>query len=408
MYSFLNWGTRGWLSDRLNTDFSFRYQQDITHVDDASPVIGILNTFNANRELQLLTGYADIVGRPTDGVFANSSLRVGRQEVYSAELANFDGLSWSMKTQRFSYTLYGGRRFTYYSDPDQRAIGGGNFIFHLGKAALEYDALFYIKGSHAFSYRQQLSPSWLLSGEFRMIGSSPVNVDVNGLWTPSDGKTIVRLSFSQQITSNDFIYDYTGIARDLDPHNPLLRLNLGTISPHSQVVFDARRVLNSRLRVGGSVWIRKLTDSANQGAFDTSFQDYRGSAQVFPGRKFTVFMDYHQRDSDRASPTTPTSFDDISTTGETRIQDMSLEIGRSFSEGRFSFKAGGFYRLLDFQNTFVITNNARDKGVVGSATFKLDQRTRMYVDYDLDTDFIIYRPDIQNTQTLRVGVAWRY
>jgi hypothetical protein len=129
---------------------------------------------------------------------------------------------------------------------------------------------------------------------------------------------------------------------------------------------------------------------------------------VFPGRKFTVYMDYHERNSDRSGPVTPASFDDISRTGETRVQDMSLEIGRSFKEGRFSFKAGGFYRLLDFQTTYLITSNARDKGVLGSATLKLDQRTRLYVDYDLDTDFILYRPDIQNTQTLRVGMAWRY
>ena len=37
MYSFLNWGTRGWLSDRMNTDFAFRYQQDITPVERGSP-----------------------------------------------------------------------------------------------------------------------------------------------------------------------------------------------------------------------------------------------------------------------------------------------------------------------------------------------------------------------------------
>lgn len=408
MYSFLNWGTRGWLSDRINTDFAFRYQQDITSVDAGSPSLGVLNTFYGNREFQLLSGYADINGKASDGFFSGSTLRVGRQDVYGAELADFDGLSFTQNRQNFSYTLYGGRRFTYYSDPAQRGIGGGNFIFRVGGATIEYDALLYVRPSQSLSYHQQLTHGWLLSGQFRMFGGSPTNASVSGLWTPSDGKTTVRLSFDQQITNNDYVFDYTDVARNLNPQNPLVRLNLGVFSPHSQVVIDARRAINSHLRLGGSVWVRRLNDSKNEGAFDTSFQDYRVNAQYFPGRKFTVFVDYHQRDSDRVSPRSPVTFDDISAVGETKVQDMSLELGRSFAEGRVSLKAGGFYRLLNYQDSFFVINRANDKGVLGSATVKLDQRTRMFIEYDLDTDFPVYRPDIQNTQTLRVGMAWKY
>ncbi len=408
MYSFLNWGTRGWLSDRINTDFAFRYQQDITPVDSASPSLDVLNTFYGNRQFQLLSGYVDISGKPTDGFFSNSTLRVGRQDVYGAELADFDGLSFTQNHQNFSYTLYGGRRFTYYSDPAQRGIGGGNFIFRVGGATIEYDALLYVRPSQTLSYHQQFPHGWLLSAAFRMFGGSPTDASVSGLWTPSDGKTTIRLSFDQQITNNDYVFDYTDVARNLNPQNPLVRLNLGVFSPHSQVVLDARRAINKRLRLGGSVWVRRLNTSSDQGAFDTSFQDYRANAQYFPGRKFTVFLDYHQRDSDRVSPRSPVTFDDISAVGETKVQDMSLELGRSFAEGRVSLKAGGFYRLLNYQDSFFVINRANEKGVLGSATVKLDKRTRMFIEYDLDTDFPIYRPDIQNTQTLRVGMAWKY
>lgn len=408
MYSFLNWGTRGWLSDRVNTNFAFRYQQDITPVDAASPSLGVLNTFYGNREFQLLSGYADINGKASDGFFSGSTLRVGRQDVYGAELADFDGLSFTQNRQNFSYTLYGGRRFTYYSDPAQRGIGGGNFIFRVGGATIEYDALLYVRPSQSLSYHQQFPHGWLLSAAFRMFGGSPTNASISGFWTPSDGKTTVRVSFEQEITNNNYVFDYTDVARDLDPHNPLVRLNLGVFSPHSQVVVDARRAINSRLRLGGSVWIRRLNNSNDQGAFDTSFQDYRANAQVFPGKKFTMFLDYHQRDSDRVSPRSPATFDDISAVGETKVQDASIELGRSFAEGRLSVKAGGFYRLLNYQDSFFVINRANDKGVLGSASLKLDHRTRMFIEYDLDTDFPVYRPDIQNTQTFRVGMAWKY
>ena len=121
MYSFLNWGTRGWLSDRVNTNFSFAYAQDLTTVTNASPQLSIINTFGSNRRLELASGFIDINGRPTDGALAGTSLRVGRQYVYGAELAEMDGASFTMDRPRYSWTVYAGRRFTYFSDPGQRA-----------------------------------------------------------------------------------------------------------------------------------------------------------------------------------------------------------------------------------------------------------------------------------------------
>ena len=410
MYSFLNWGTRGWLSDRVNSNFSFAYSQDLSHVTDASPQLSNIETFGSNRRLELVSGYIDIDGRPSDGVFAGTNLRVGRQHVYGAELAEMDGASFTMDRPRYSWTLYGGRRFTYFSDPDQRAIGGGNFVFRLDdNSSLEYDALFYIKGTHLFRYRRKFGRAWLLSAGFRMVGSAPVDFSADAIWNPSDGKTSLRLNFAQKITNNDYFYDYTFNARDFDPHNPLLRLNLGALHPHSQFVIDASRTINSRLRVGGSVWVRRLNDSQDVGPFDTSFQDYTAHAQIFAWKKTTLYSEYHERDSnDRTSSVTPTLFDDLRTTGETKVQDISVELGRSFMEGRLSFRAGGFYRLLNFRDLFTVIHDAHDKGVVGDASFKLDTRTRVYLDYGLDTDYIVFRPDIQNSQTFRFGLAWRY
>src|SRR5262249_48524288 len=162
--------------------------QDLTHTDLGSPALNILQTFNPNREAQLLSGYIDIGSRPTDGWFSGSSLRLGRQDVCGAELATFDGASLTMNREHFAYTPYRRRRFTYYSDPQQRGIGGGNFIFRYGKATFEYDALFYVKASHSFSFREQLSPAWLVSANFRLFGGSPTDAAVDAIWTPADGK----------------------------------------------------------------------------------------------------------------------------------------------------------------------------------------------------------------------------
>jgi hypothetical protein len=410
MHSFLNWGTRGWLSDRVNSNFSFAYGQDLTHVSNASPQLSIIDTFDSNRRLELVSGYIDINGRPSDGIFAGTSLRLGRQDVYGAELAEMDGASFTMDRPQFSWTLYAGRRFTYFSDPAQRAMGGGNFVFRFGEnSSLEYDTFYYIRGTNLFRYRTTIGTAWLISAAFRMVGSSPTDFTADALWNPSDGKSSLRLSFAQKITNRDYFYDFTFNARDFDPHNPLLRLNLEALHPHSQFLIDASREILPTLRVGGSVWVRELDDTQDTGPFDTSFQDYRVYAQYGLWKKTELRAEYHLRNSnDRTSSVTPTQFDDLSTTGETQVQDVSVELGRSFMDGRLNLQAGGYYRQLNFRDLFTVIKNARDKGVLGDASFKLDTKTRFYLDYGLDTDFSVFRPSIQNSQTFRFGLAWRY
>lgn len=410
MYSSLNWGTRGWLSDRVSSNFSFAYGQDLTHVTDASPQLDVLNTFGSSRRLQLLSGYVDINGRSSDGIFAGTTLQVGRQYVYGAELAQMDGASFTVNRRRFSWTLYAGRRFTFYSDPEQRAIGGGNFLFRLSdNTSFEYDTLYYVKGTNLFRYRQTIKGSWLLGASFRMVGASPTDFTTDVFWSPSNGKTSVRLGFASKLTDKDYFYDYTYIARDTDPYNTLQRLNLGPLEPYTQYVVDASRAINARLRLGGVVWVRQLTSASNFGPFDTSFQDYRANAQVFPSKGIELFAGYHIRNSDIPTTTvTPTPFDDLGTTGQPQVQDISLEVGRSFVEGRLNFKAGGFYRQLNFRDLFTVINDARDKGVIGDMSFKVDSKSRFFINYGLDTDYPVFRPSIQNSQTFRFGWVWSY
>jgi hypothetical protein len=410
MYNILNWGTRGWLSDRVNSNFTFAYSQDLTHVTDASPQLSIIDTFNSNRRLELISGYIEINGRPSDGAFSGTTLRLGRQDVYGAELAEMDGASFTVNRPRYSWTIYGGRRYTYFSDPDQRAMGGGNFVFRLGNhSTFEYDTFYYIRGTNTFRYRQLFGNGWLFSTGFRMVGSSPTDFTADAIWSPEDGKTSLHLSFAQKITNKDYFYDYTYDARDFDPHNPLLRLNLGALHPHSQFLIDASRAINERLRLGGTVWVRRLDDIRDVGPFDTSFQDYRGYAQIVPWNRIELLAVYHERDSnDRVTSTPPTPFDDLSSTGETKVQDVSVELSRSFLDGRLVLGAGGYYRILGFRDQFTVISDASDKGVLADASFRVDSKSRLYFDYGLDTDFAVFRPDIQNSQTFRFGVAWSY
>ena len=390
----MNLGTRGWLSPHVNTNFSFRYRQDLTHVAVGSPTQSALNTFGANRRLELLSGFVEIRDLASRSALAGSSLQIGRQFVHGAEIAALDGASFTTHQRRFSLTLFGGRRFTYYSDPEQRAIGGANIAFRLpGNSMVEYQTLFYVRGSHRVVFRKRFNPNWVFKTYFKMIGGFPIDYSAQVMYLPPDGKSTVRLSFFQKLSDKDFFYDYTAITRDRARFNRFTRLNLGPLSPFSQFMIAGRREITPRLRLGGAVWIRRLNDSEeDQGAFLASFKDYRFNAQTFPLRRLEVFLEFHHRNTDRLSPLGAAEFDNVGRVGETRIQDFSAELRRSFGEGRVVLQGGAFYRRISLQNRFFFIENERVVGILGGVSLKLDPRTSLYLDYSLDNDYFISGP----------------
>jgi hypothetical protein len=407
--TFMDWGTRGWLSDRINTHFALRYFQDLSHVNTGAEAANITETFGANRRFQFLDASMQINGKPTDGIWAGTSLTIGRQSVYGAELATIDGAAFTIDRPRFTVTVFGGRRFSFFADPDQRALGGANVVFKLNPStSVEYDGIWYIKGSNSVAFRRRLNPRWLLSAYFRAYGGSPVDFITQGLYSSGNGRTSLRLSFFQKLSNKDYIYDFTVDSRDLDPHNPLLRLYLGPVSQYSQFVIDARRTFSSMFRLGGSLWIRRLNDTKDEAPFDTSFEDYRVNSQIYPWRQFETFLEYHQRNSDRLSPLNPTAFDDLSATGETSVKDLTGEIRRTFAEGRLSLNGGAYYRRVSLQNRFYYVNGLHQSGWLAGAWWRIDQHSRVFFDYNLDNDFFLFTPDLKNSRALHVGVAWKY
>jgi hypothetical protein len=228
------------------------------------------------------------------------------------------------------------------------------------------------------------------------------------MYAPSNGHTTLRFGFFQKLTNKDYDYDYTVNARDLDPNNPLVRLYLGPIAQYTQVTLDAHRRLTRSMSAGGSVIVRRLNDFNDQGPYDTSFEDYRASVQYFPFRKIETEFEYHQRNSDRLSPLGATTFDDVTAAGETSVKDITGQISRTFGEGRLYLSGGMYYRRISMQDRFYYLDNLHQSGVLGSIWFKLDQHSRISLDYSLDNDFFLLEPDIKNSQVFRMGLWWKY
>lgn len=405
-YTIADFGTRGWISDRVSTHFTVRYGQDFSHVNSGAPAENLIETYRINRRFEFLDAFVEINGKPGDRALRGTSLKVGRQSVYGAELAQFDGGAFTLDRPRFTFTAFGGRRFSYYSNPDQRGIGGANIkLKFTPDTSFEYEGLWYIRGSNSATFRHTFARNWLWNSHFRAYGSSPVDFSTQMMF---NGKTSIGVTYFQKLTNKDYFYDYTYDARDRANYNASLNLYLGPVSQYSQIAIDARRSLTQRFRLGGSLWVRRLNDSKDQGPFDTSFNDYRLHTQLFMLPKTETFIEYHQRNSDRLSTLNPTAFDDVTHSGETRVQDVSGELRRAFGDGRFNLHGGVYYRRISLQDRFFIISGEHQSGWLAGAWWRVDQRTKLSADYSLDNDFFLFSPDLRNSRILQIGLTWRY
>lgn len=409
MYSYASLGTRGLWSERVNTNFAIRYDSDLTTLLPGSPNQGIVDAFPGAHLFQITSGNVEVNGKASDGWFADSSVKFGRQSISGEFPVDFDGASFTRHRSRYDVTFFAGRRFTYFSDPGPRAIGGMDLSFRLtDKIKVGYESLFYINTNNTFTYQQHITDNLLLNGYFRMVDRHPVDLSVTTFWSPQNGKMTITAAFFAKLSDWDYVYDYALPAADYSSYNTLPRLYLGVLQPYTQGSIDVRRSITSYLRLGGGVTVRRLNDTLDQGPFDTSFQDYRVNAQVNTWGRTETTVEYHERDANRLPSDDVTDFGDPTLTGETKVQDLSVELGRSFAENRFSLQGGGFVRRINYQTTYFTIGNAQDKGWLGSASYRLDSRTRLYMDYSLDTDFFVWRPSIKNGQVFRLGVDWKY
>jgi hypothetical protein len=403
IYSLIDFGTRGYLSDQLTTHFAVRYDQDLTHVDLGAPAQNINEVLPGNRQIQLLDANVEYTGKN------GYSFTLGRQTAYGAEVASFDGGTFTLNHPSWDFSIFGGRRFSFFTDPSQRAIGGANLVLRLNsETTVELQTLWYIEGSNKLVLHRRFGPRWLLSSYLRSYGGAPVDFNAQGVYSPANGRTTLRFGFFQKLTDKDYEYDYTVNARDTNPNIPLLRLYLGPIAQYSQVSIEAQRQLFSSLRAGASVIIRRLNDNNDQGPYDTSFQDYQANVQYFPFRGIETEFAYHQHDSDRLSPLGATTFDDVTEAGETSIKDLTGQVGHTFREGKFYLSGGMYYRRISMQNRFYYLNGLHQSGALASAWFKVDQHSRVSFDYSLDNDFFLFTPDLKNSQVFRVGIWWKY
>ena len=411
---------------RMDTQVSFRYSADLDGSTEASPFLGIRDNFVGRRIFEPLTFFADLKGLAPESWSTKLSLRVGRQYVYGATPLRMDGATLLIDHPRFSLDLFGGRRATFYSDPGERAVGGGNFVFRANEnTTIRYDFAHYIDNAHTLEVRHLRGESWILNGSLFLIDVDPVDLNLGATYMSPGARTRVTMNFLQKLTDNDFIYDqsYRAMARNLEnqfrfrffplpPTGQLFdaagRLNLGRINPYSQFYVDAYRNLTSKIGVGGTAWVRKGNSRDDEGPFDNSFQEFRVHADYYPSSAFEAGTEYRYRHLSRANPNQATTFDDIRREGEKVFHEIYANSAYHLLNSRLTVEGGLFYRRFDTQSRLISLNGMDTIGYSGGVKWRVARDYKLSLEYGFDRELAFLNPDIDNTQSVRIRFEWRF
>lgn len=409
----------------IDTQISFRYSADLDGTTEASTFLGIRDNFVGRRIFEPLTLFADIKGFLTADSDSKLSLRVGRQYAYGATPLRMDGATVSFNHPRFSLDVFGGRRVTFYSDPEQRFVIGQNFLFRANeKTTIQYDYLYYIDSVHTLAVRHLLRESWILNGSLFLIDADPIDLNLGATYVSPGARTRVTFNFLQKLTDNDFIYDQTYRAFAQNPENQIRfrffplpptgqgfdaagRLNLGRVDPYTQFYVDGYRNLTSKVGIGGTVWVRQVNSSEDEGPFDNSFQEYRVNADYYPSSAFETGAEYRYRHLSRANPEEATSFFDIGREGEKTFHELYANAAYHLLS-TLTLEGGVFYRRFDTQSRLISVEGMDTTGYTAGLRWRVARDYKLSFEYGFDRELAFLNPDIDYTQGFRVRFEWRF
>ncbi len=412
---------------RFSTEASFRYSGDLDGTTNESTFIGMHESFVGRRILEPLTVFTDISHNLTDDRLTKLNVRVGRQFIYGADPIRIDGGTVTINHPRFDLDVFGGRRVTFFSDPEARGVFGQNLLVRAtSRTSFGYDLLFYDDDiSHRFHIGHNIGESWVARGNFFMIDDSPVDLGFELHYLPPGANTRMAFNFLQKLSSDDFIYDHTyrTFARNPenqirrrffplpptgDPENGNGRLNLFEINPYTQFYLDVYHNLSQKFGVGGSVWVRHVNDKEDRGPFDNSFQEYRISADYFPTSAFEASGEYRYRNLSRPNADQAREFDDIRREGETRFHEIYANAAYNFFNNRLAVEGGLFYRRLNLQSRLIDLDGLDTTGFTGGIKWRIARGYRLLLEYGIDDELPFFNPDIDYTQSFRVRFEWHF
>ncbi|MDF1555781.1 MAG: hypothetical protein P1P84_22090 [Deferrisomatales bacterium] len=250
----------GW--DRLNFAGLLYYSKDLDGTSASGIYKDLLDSYDDRQQWQLyraaLRYRADAYGL---------ALTAGRQEVWGAEVVTLDGARLDLAPCRWvSLDLYGGRRASFYSDPDTEAVYGGDLELRPWQGgSLQLRDLYYLANSLELAVVQVVRGWGSGRAALRMIGNDARDATLSAhLYPWREGE--VHLHYLR--VYKDYDYDFTSDDDDLVP-----ALELGEQQPYADYGLTVRQGLLDVAGIGARLRRHNVIQASDEDATNVDFNE---------------------------------------------------------------------------------------------------------------------------------------
>jgi len=250
----------GW--DRLSFSGRFRYEQDLDGTAASSVYKDLVDSYDDRQRVDLyraaLRYQADAYGL---------AVTAGRQEVWGAEVVTLDGARLDLAPSRWlALDLFGGRRVSFYSDPDTATVYGGDLELRPWQGGLvQLRDLYYIENSLELAVVQRVSGWGSGRAALRMIGNHARDASVSAhLYPWRDGEVHLRYLRVYQ----DYDYDFTSHDDELVPE-----LELGEQQPYADYGVTVRQGVFGVAGVGVRLRRHNVVKTSHEDAYNVDFDE---------------------------------------------------------------------------------------------------------------------------------------
>lgn len=374
LFEDLKLGASGIGLEGLSASATMRYEQDLDGTPGNSPFVDTRDGYEGNRDVKLLDAWAAYQGLPAQG-----EVRAGRAYRFLVEPLHFDGGEVSFAAPlEGRFLALAGRRVTYDTNPEDRLVAGGSWIFRpYDHTRVELSDVYYAKNEADLYVFQELSDTWDGSFEVTSLDAGLRELTLNTSWISygdggiegRDAAVFGSYLYKAADAEDDLIFDLTSAA-ELPAGSPKLdRLLLPPLPPFHEWQLDGSWTLLrpswASLGLTGSFVARVFEGSAGAATSNSDFVELAGGAYVTdlrglgPIEALDLSVSGLRHEIFRSDIPADLGADDLSDTtgeGETAYTEVLGEVTLRAMSSRLLVVLRPGYRFFDESRTRFVTS----------------------------------------------------
>ncbi|GAB6061301.1 hypothetical protein [Deferrisoma palaeochoriense] len=244
-----------------------RYEADLDGTAEASPYKDTLDTYSNRDDWRL---YRAVVSYDLPAGWAR--LEAGRQEVWSAETVLFDGGLVRLTPCRWAQLeAFGGRRVSFYKDPEPNAVYGGNLDLRpLPGTLVSLEDVHYIENTFEARLVQDLAGWGTGRLGYRMVNADPQELSA-ALHLYPWAEAEVHATYVRTLAEegdDDYAYDYTSADDHEVPY-----LTFEPLEPYADYTLTVRQGFFGKVGLGARLRHHNVVDEADEDTYNVDFDE---------------------------------------------------------------------------------------------------------------------------------------